>query len=707
MKKIIQKIVSVCMGAFVAFFAGCADTQAQTETPSKEKYSYTGTHVYTANDTDKDLVKDGKSAYTVVTPAVSIGQEQTAKKEFVHLFQTATDIVLPDVTDGKQDGEAGLQHSADAKYISIGYTSLLYSSGIDVESELKTLRSDGVRIKTVNDTIYIFGGSSRGTQYAVYTFMQITFHFETYYKDCMEIDTNVRNLKLKQYDVTDIPDFNTRMGGHGIYTDASSDWDENMYGYRMRMEQKVTSPWMKPVTNSDAVNAKAEEILNAGGTLEEARAEAIKIATVGPAYHNTDEYINYKNSTDAGHGEWWAAAVSNSVRQLCYTAHGDATEYELMVQEVAKVVLTTLFINKNSELTATTFSIEDSGANCDCDACKKAFQEDGCYAGAMMRFVNEVSRRVDKEIGKEENKAKYKQDYKLFVFAYAYVADAPVVKKDGKYEPVSQDVVPEKNVGIWLIPSGINTNYGLYDEEINHTKGISKIEGWRTLTDELWYWTYSSNFRAYMYLSDDFSFWNTDGYKMLASFGAKGIFNQSQASQTGTETAFGNLKAYIHAKLSWDCNLDTTVLVDNYFNAMYGDAAELMKDYYYDLRNYQSSYNTAFGANWGNAIGESSVINKTLWPLNTLNGFMAKIDSAIDSIEKYKTYDPDLYEKLYWHMEAEWFSPAYIAATLHGMTMPIEQYDTIVKRLKEDVHILDFAQAADHAGDIVALIENL
>ncbi len=707
MKRVLNKIIAILIVTTVCFFTGCKNSQ-QNDGGFSPKYTFSGTHIYTAIDTDRDLISNGNSGYTVVTPSVSIGQEQTAKKEFIHLFEKATDIVLPDIADGKSGNEQGLTHTANAKYISIGYTSLLYSSGIDVASEIKKIQSDGVRIKTVDDTIYIFGGSSRGTQYAVYTFMQVTFNFETYYKDCMYIDTGVRNLKLKDYDVTDIPDFNTRMGGHGIYSDASSDWDENMYGYRMRMEQKVASPWMRPIINPDVVNETVANALEGGATIDEAREEASKVATVGPAYHNTDEYINYTTSTADGHGEWWASTVSNSVRQLCYTAHGDANEYELMAEQVAKVVLATLFINKNSELTATTFSIEDSGANCSCTACNDAFKADGCYSGAMIRFVNKVVKKVNAEISKAENVDKYKQDYKLFVFAYAYVADAPVIESDsGKYTHVTPDVVPEENVGIWLIPSGVNEGYGIYDERVNHSKGIKKIEGWRALTDELWYWTYSTNFRAYMYFTDDFSFFNTDGYKMLASFNAKGIFNQSQASQYGNETAFGNLKAYLHAKLSWDCNLDTTKLIDDYFNAMYGDGAEIMKDYFYDIRNYQNSYDTGFGKNWGNKIGESSVMSKDLWPLNTLYGFMEKIDSAIASIQKYQIYDQELYEKLYWHIEAEWFSPAYVTATLHGMTMPIEKYDEIVTRLKRDVHILDFSQAADHAGDIVPLIENL
>ena len=707
MKNIRKKSVALFL-AFVVLFAGCTNQTNATNTDFTDKYTYEGTHIYTAPDTEKYLVKDGKSEYTIVTPSVSIGQEQTAKKEFVHLFETATDVILSDIADGNNEDNIGLQHSVEAKYISIGYTSLLYSSGIDVEQEIKALKSDGVRIKTIDNTIYIFGGSSRGTQYAVYTFMQITFNFETYYKDCMEIDTNVHDLRLKAYDVIDLPDFNTRMGGHQIYWDTSSDWDKSMYGYRMRMDQTYVDPWMKPVINPDVVNAKVEEVLDGGETLEKAREEAKKVATVGPAFHNTDEYINYTTSTQAGHGKWWAAAVSNSVRQLCYTAHGDPAEYELMLQHVTNVVLATLFINKNSELSAMTFSIEDSGANCSCEACTRAFQEDGCYSGAMMRFVNEVSKRVDAEIAKPENKEKYKQEYKLLVFAYTYMAEAPVIVTDtGKYEPVSEDVVPGENVGIWLIPSGINTGYGVYDEQINHEKGIKKIEGWRTLTEELWYWTYSTNFRAYMYLSDDFSFWNTDGYRMLASFDAKAVFNQSQHDQEGAQTAFGLLKAYVHAKLSWDCNLHSGVLVDNFFKAMYGDAAEIMKDYYYELRNYQNSYETAFGENWGNKVIEGSVVNKSLWPLNTLNGFMAKVDEAIESIEKYKTYDPVLYEKLYWRIEAEWFSPAFIAATLHGLTMPTEQYAAVVKRLKEDVYMLGFTATTNTSGPVVDLIESL
>ena len=86
---------------------------------------------------------------------------------------------------------------------------------------------------------------------------------------------------------------------------------------------------------------------------------------------------------------------------------------------------------------------------------------------------------------------------------------------------------------------------------------------------------------------------------------------------------------------------------------------------------------------------------------------MAKVDEALESIEKYKTYDPELYEKLYWRIEAEWFSPAFIAATLHGMTMPTEQYDAVVKRLKEDVYTLGLTATTNTSGPVVDLIESL
>ena len=164
------------------------------------EYVYNGTHIYNATDTKDYLVRNGKTEYKLVIPATTTASLRTARTEFVDLFEDATGITLTVVTDNQ------VTDASTGKYISLGDTTLLEKSGIKID--YYELTADGHRIVTKDDDIYLCGGADEGTVFSVYTFMNLTFNYETYYFDCMEIE-KTSEKKLKNYDVTDIPDFHT------------------------------------------------------------------------------------------------------------------------------------------------------------------------------------------------------------------------------------------------------------------------------------------------------------------------------------------------------------------------------------------------------------------------------------------------------------------------------------------------------------------
>ena len=198
-----NKLIALALGtlsfATVGFSACDNAGLSNVQTPEiNPEYVYNGTHIYTATDTNEYLVKSGRTDYKLVVPAEITSTQEIANKEFEHLFKKATKINIEILTDDM------VTDASSGKYISLGRTKLLADSGIKVEYE--QLTTDGHRIVTKDDDIYLCGGTDYGTVFSVYTFMNLTFNYETYYFDCMEIE-KTSEKKLKNYDVTDIPDF--------------------------------------------------------------------------------------------------------------------------------------------------------------------------------------------------------------------------------------------------------------------------------------------------------------------------------------------------------------------------------------------------------------------------------------------------------------------------------------------------------------------
>ena len=179
----------------VAVFPGCSsDKNGGKKVNPNHNFSY--------EETDRYILRDGVTEYKVVAPKSDVIEMSYAKTELITIFEEATGVTL------KSESDEGLVHTKEGKYISLGNTSLYKSSGID--ADLSAIKEDGVRIITKDNTVYLLGGSAKGVLYAVYDFLKMNFGFETYYKDCYTLDKNVKNLKLMNYDVTDIPDIDYR-----------------------------------------------------------------------------------------------------------------------------------------------------------------------------------------------------------------------------------------------------------------------------------------------------------------------------------------------------------------------------------------------------------------------------------------------------------------------------------------------------------------
>ena len=647
---------------------------AQCAKNENDAKAFQGTHCLEYTVSQNDFIKDGKTDYKIVIPDVASDLIKTAAKEFTYLLGIATGATIMTESDAER------VHNPMEKAISIGETSLLKSSGIEIDKE--ELGADGVRIVTKDNTVYLVGGSDYGSLYAVYDFMKLAFHYEQYFSDCMEIDKNVTDLKLYNFDVKNIPDIALRPINYGFLKSGGEDYDKSMLGYRLRIAKDRGEYFMPIFSDYKTTSSSAKST-------------------------NTNTYLPY-NTYYEEHKEWFSSNCINGEYQLCYTAHGNEAELQLMLEECAKKIQFSMqhfTPEKYPDMNVVTLTMEDNFQTCSCEECLRQAEIYGTESGAVVTFMNRLGEMVETWQNKPENAQYKRDDFKLIFFAYNSFENPPVKQnKKGKYEPISEAVRCRENVGVYLaICNNIEYQKSFFDEM--NSLGREQLEGWSALTNFLYFWTYETNFRHYTYFYDSFDFFNGEAYNYIASFKPAMFFAQGQEASGDSGTTWNNLKAYLNAKLAWDSSLDTNELIDNWFNAMYREAAADMKAYFYAMRLYNTSLLESKSL-YKVRSNYTEVAKRQYWPLATLESWIKACDNAKLAVEKYKTKNPELYQSICNHIETEAVSPIYIILALHKNQISSTQKALLIERISQDIVDLGMEnkRITEHSGFLTDVI---
>lgn len=671
MKKRNFNIVSLALAAVLSFgIVACKEDETTEDEGRQEptRLSFSGTHVYTAPETDKDFIKNGECDYTVVVPATTTNYIRTAQSEFLYFFKKATGIDLRVINDGQLTNQA---HSPDTKYISIGETTLLRSTDIDYSRE--TLDYDGGRIVTKDNNIYIVGGYDSGTMFAVYTFMRLTFNYECYTSTTFVIDENVQNMKLKAYDVTDVPDFYSRSRGLGTAntTVAWDTYDETNFIYRMGYLNTYNQ-------HAARMHAVIDDPDDPGQmTIDPDKAG---VST------NCDIILN-KETLNGTHPSWF----STQGVQWCYTARGDEEEFEKMTDAVTMSVTYALKTYTPEEYPMrNSYSITHSDNNdfCGCTECASLKSKYGSHSGAVIRFLNVVSDKVVAWMDQPENAAYKRDDFQIEFFAYGPTMEAPVKESGDGYEAVDETVIPRENIAVYH--ANINGDYqtSVYAEENDHVR--TTIEKWQSITDSFHWFVYNTNRRAFQYFYDSFDHYTAEGFQYYASVSRESMYVESQGNNE-MPSAWHNLKFYLVSRLQWDCTLDENELMDDYFNAVFGPGAKPMREFFDAERMYCTiEYaEKELASRW-------SIYNyihtKCDWPINVVDSWIAKTDAAIEAVGVYEYADPEKYDRYCRNIEIEAISPLYIMLDRNSDSLSTPQREKYVNRLKADCARWDFSR---------------
>lgn len=656
MKKIIKAfamILTLCL-----FVCGCGRSPADgndntqdggtppvnTVTPQIYPEVEGTVHNFIAKDTDKMIVDNGASDYRIL---IAEGADEdpfiaAAVADCKQLFAEATGIMLPVVNDS---GDV-----SGGKFLAIGDTKLCSNESLG--ATLDALGKGGVRIKTVGDSVCMTGATTEAAMYAVYAFLEHTIGFEQFYTDFYTLDKDVTALKLYDYDVTDIPDFEYRIQSAGFIR-----WND---ANRRRMR------W----TNESALFIPADD--------------------AGAVWHNTFVYLPPEMYREA-HPDWystpWRTPEKNN--QICYTAHGNEQEREQMLDVIEARIEELFSMEKYKNYDWITVSIEDNQNGCACETCAAEKAKYGADSAVIVKFCNDLAARVEKWMQSDEGKPYARENFRIFFFAYHATNAAPAKYDEatGKYMPIDDSVLCNEHVVPYFAETNGDYTHNFHDAGTANTEIGKNMLGWASLSKELYFWSYSTNFSHFLTPYNSFDTVQ-DILRFAKNAGCKYTMIQDQWIQQGAQTGFGIYKNWLHSKLLWDVNADVNALNDKFFDAYFGKASATMRTLFDEWRIWARHQTDELGYQGYRSV-YFDALDAKLWPQRMLEKWLGLTEQAQKEIEEYKQTAPERYSAIYNHIAIESLSFKYLLIRLYASQYAPESLVAMQK---------SFAADAERAG---------
>ena len=309
------------------------------------------------------IFKNGKSRYVIAVAAEASVSELTAAKELQHYIEEAGGVTLPIVNT-----------CPSGHYISVGYNNLAQAAFGDPAPEAD---DETVFCRTKDGNLYLYGGSVRGTIYAVYTFLERNLGIRWYTPEFTKVPATER-LDLPEEDFVQSPAVRFRFV---------------QYHNAMRDEA-----WMAHNKN----NTTQETARNPYGGIS--------------GYwgiHTSDYFIpagEYFNT----HPEYFCMRDGKRTPgQLCLS---NPEVLRICIEKMKKVMAA------NPDYWVYDMSQNDNPFFCECPECHALEERYGGHSGIFVWFVNQVADAV-----RDQFPDKY-----IGTFAYWYTRQAPkhIVPRD-------------------------------------------------------------------------------------------------------------------------------------------------------------------------------------------------------------------------------------------------------------------------------------
>ncbi len=591
---------------------------------------------YTVGETAHDLIKDGKSEYTIVYPEEKAAESlmTLAVAELRNFLEEATGVQLAVKTDGEKT-------DAD-KIISLGFTDQMTSNTTLAAKYAATdVKEEGFMIYTLGNSVYVMGNATTSVLWGVYELLHQQVNYTYYAEDCYTIDKGKSNLKLKQLDIVDVPDVQYRVSGNG------DDMIDTTHMRRMRY------------------NLYADAYVNNVGFM-----------------HNYFEFIPKDEYADKTN--WY----STDGHQLCFTR-----DFDGLLEAVTESAIE--FLEKDTNHDYLPFCLNDGGSWCECSSC---WEETGVYesdnmipAVVTVRFMNALAKNI-----KAWNQTECpERDIKLVFISYGQIQSIPVktdengkrvTDANGNYLPYDESWVLDDNI---VLQVACSSNV----MDLTEVYELDKLKLWGTYTNDYFFWCYSTTFSSYMV---PFNCLETRGelYDYYVDLGGKLVFDNARYD-SGYSSDWGTFKSYVYAQSLWNTRVDMQVMVDDFFDNYYQEASSIMKDMLADYRSYTVA--TYREKNVGHYIhGANQIRDTKIYPYQTIKHYLDYIDRAYAAIADVKVSDPERYEQLHTRIMREGIVYRYLEIYLYPETFSETEMAAAKTQLIKDCYTAGIGAAYEH-----------
>ena len=292
----------------------------------------------------------------------------------------------------------------------------------------------------------------------------------------------------------------------------------------------------------------------------------------------------------AGWEKWKSGTLSDTTDQPCLT---DEATYEKIIDFNYKLIdyyQELKGLTLGYDFTHVPCSQNDSGKFCPCSRCKAVYAEENSIAGTLIRLSNRVAEKIC-------------ADYPMLGIYTVVYYGTQVVPRSTRPDPrvticfcnigcnnhlLRDREACEKSGGNRALAQQINITpeeYGLGTEPITNGQYMDWLKGWLELTDNVWFWYYSTVFFHFASPSPDlFNFW--DDLKYLAELGVKGVY--VEGNHYYEDYNFEFMRAYLLCQILWDPEMseeEYSAYMDEYLRIVFGDGWQKVKQYIF-MTNY-------------------------------------------------------------------------------------------------------------------------
>jgi len=464
------------------------------------------------------LAEDGASEYRIVVPAAATAAETEGAQQLRDYFSRISGVILPI----ESDSAAAIPYE-----IRIGNT-----NRADLSEGLADVGPEGFLKKADGDAVYLAGIDERGIFYSVSSFLE-------------------EQLGVRWF----TPELTVAPSSGSVRIDALLDDVQNpVFEYR--------DDYWSVVFGSAEWKAHHKVNSHNGSYLGGKYGGGISYADF---CHSFDRLL--PNSLFDTRPELFSYRIDKGERtkdQRCLT-NPDTLG---IMAENARL---TLLAHPDSQIMSITQN--DNQEYCQCDICEAEAARLGGQSGLMVWFTNQVARALGAEF----------PDVIFDTFAYQYTRPAPTVLLPGEN-------TADPNVCVRLC--SIECCFAHPLERCGHIRGESldkfvneipssfavDIKNWQDFCGRLYIWDYTTNFLMYLLPFPNFQVLGPN-LRFFAENQVKGVFEQGNYTG-GKSGEFGEMRAYILAKLLWDPNADVEYHMADFMKAYYGaEAAPYIKEY--------------------------------------------------------------------------------------------------------------------------------